>query len=225
LYQIKLSVKGIGVYLRDSYLLAPGSLKGLACSYGVSTQKGEFPHDFSSFERLNYKGVSPCGLIQDWDFKEELLKYLKADVDSLYEVLILYRQTYSGLFGLDALNSLTAPALAYKAFRQKYLKCDKIPLLRGNCEKNIRKSYRGGIVEVTKPEVKNGNYYDINSLYPAAMKNIMPVGKPRYIIKPDLSKFFGFLKAEIYSPPGQYIPFLPTVINSRLVCPTGSFSG
>lgn len=49
----------IRIVFKDSYLLLPRSLRALAQAFGCEAQKGEFPHEFASYENLNYKGVSP----------------------------------------------------------------------------------------------------------------------------------------------------------------------
>ena len=41
----------------------------------------------------------------------------------------------------------------------------------------FRESYHGGIVDVYRPHLTGrGYYYDVNSLYPTAMSNPIPVG-------------------------------------------------
>jgi len=53
-----------------------------------------------------------------------------------------------------------------------------IKMIKGEIEKEIRTSYFGGNVEVYSNEVSNAYYYDLNSQYPKAMLQDMPVGNP-----------------------------------------------
>jgi hypothetical protein len=80
----------------------------------------------------------------------------------------------------------------------------------------IRKSYRGGVVDVYKPYLENGYYYDVNSLYPYIMSiSDMPVGPGVYKkleINDSFSidNFFGFVSVKVKTPKSLYIPFLTT---------------
>ena len=221
LYELVIRKGARRVKLRDSLNLAAGSLASLAKSFNVPTKKGEFPHEFSSPETLNYKGVSPCGLIEDWCFKSELLSYLRADVDALYEVMIELIQKLGKELNHDITQHLTASSVALGVFRSKFMDCKKIPLIKGNCASAVRKAYRGGVVEVYKPRIGQGYYYDINSLYPSAMLGDMPVGVPRFVINPQLGGFFGFIEAKITCP-AMLVPFLPTTVDGVMIIGTGT---
>jgi hypothetical protein len=115
------------------------------------------------------------------------------------------------MLDIDIIDCMTAPSLA--TFTDKYMDCQDIPILKGPCEQAIRKSYRGGIVNVYKPQVEDGYYYDVNSMYPSVMIHDMPVGKPLYVINPDLDQFFGFIHADIETPPNQLIPFKTSAVD------------
>ena len=65
LYELVVRRGRCKVILRDSLLLAPASLEALSKSLGIDTLKGSFPHEFSSYENLEYMGVSPCGGMED----------------------------------------------------------------------------------------------------------------------------------------------------------------
>lgn len=45
----------------------------------------------------------------------------------------------------------------------------------------IKKAFYGGLVDTYNIKGDNLHYYDVNSLYPYAMLQDMPVGVPRYI--------------------------------------------
>ena len=88
---------------------------------------------------------------------------------------------------------------------------------------HFRDAYCGGIVEVYRPHLIGEGYYcDVNSLYPTAMCNSMPVGvSTRVSMTPAhfQSDFFGFLRATVRAPDHEYIGLLPIKHNGRLICP------
>lgn len=73
-----------------------------------------------------------------------------------------------------------APALAMGIFTSGYYdeKQNKIKVIKGAVEDDIRSSYFGGNVDVFANELSNGYLYDMNSQYPTAMLKDMPVGNP-----------------------------------------------
>lgn len=87
-------------------------------------------------------------------------------------------------------------------------------------------AYFGGISEVFKPSIENGYYYDINSQYPFAMMNDMPLGKPVYSTDPDLDNYFGVVKARIKTPAFLEYPVLPKRCeDGRIRCLLGEWVG
>ena len=108
----------------------------------------------------------------------------------------------------------------------------------------IKKSYTGGSVDVYKPsppsvgqEGEKVYRYDVNSLYPYAMKSYpMLVGTPIYFEGDILNmeydkndKPFGIFEVDIESPLDIKIPLLQTRINTgkgfRTIAPIGNWSG
>jgi hypothetical protein len=73
-------------------------------------------------------------------------------------------------------------------------------LIKGEIEREIRSSYFGGNVEVYFNVVTKGYLYVINSQYPAAMLQDMPIGNPVLSLETDLEKIFGFIYGEITCP-------------------------
>ena len=61
-------------------------------------------------------------------------------------------------------------------------------MIKGQVEDDIRMSYFGGNVDVLVNEITEGYLYDMNSQYPYAMLNDMPVGDPMYSTEKDLNK-------------------------------------
>jgi DNA polymerase elongation subunit (family B) len=108
-----------------------------------------------------------------------------------------------------------------------------IPQLYGKVDKNIRKGYTGGSVDMYIPESKPDKIiycYDVNSLYPSIMqKCLMPVGTPTYF-KGDIRKInkeaFGFFYCKIIAPDDIKHPILQTHVKTnngiRTLSPVGS---
>lgn len=118
--------------------------------------------------------------------------------------------------------------MTLKIFRTDYYNIDKTPIvnLSKKIDSDIRNSYFGGIVDVYIPVLKDGYYYDINSLYPYAMLNDMPIGKPKFIKgKIDLANLFGFVYVEVTSPNDMFIPFIPVKHNNKTIIPLGTWKG
>src|SRR4051812_9550394 len=85
----------------------------------------------------------------------------------------------------------------------------------------------GGVVEVYKPYIENGYYYDVNSLYPAAMCGDIPVGHPRWTNHPDIDdpSVYGFIEATVHVKESVKFPVLPYRLNNKVISPTGVFRG
>jgi DNA polymerase family B len=151
---------------------------------------------------------------------------------------------------LDILKYPTLSSLAFAIYRSKFLKEEyKIPLIHGEIYNFIKKSYTGGSVDVFKPAIQNSSgehpdtdsknkiyRYDVNSLYPFAMKNFpMPCGEPIYfegdILNPKLLNSpedlpFGIFEVDIETPSDMKIPLLQFKIRTkngfRTVAPIGN---
>ena len=94
--------------------------------------------------------------------------------------------------------------MAMKIYRTHYYP-STYPIYRPQPNKAafIRRGYYGGHTDVYKPYGKGLFYYDVNSLYPYAMTNPMPGGKPVWHGKLkgcDLEQLFGFVEAKVTCP-------------------------
>lgn len=103
---------------------------------------------------------------------------------------------------------------------------NSIKMIKGNVEKDIRNGYFGGNVDVFINEIDNGFFYDMNSQYPKAMLEDMPVGNPILTTETDLFKIFGFVYGEIISPSESELRV--AIIQYRdedgnVTCPRGKF--
>jgi hypothetical protein len=90
--------------------------------------------------------------------------------------------------------------------------------------------YYGGHVDTYIPYGEDLYYYDVNSLYPYAMKNYpMPCGRAfwvRDLVEEDLDSLFGFIEAYVICPCNMERPFLPYKnADGTVLFPTGKFVG
>jgi len=179
----------------DSIQMINGSLDSLCKSFEINHKKGIFPHNFINKDRLFYIGETPdhkyfknmpINLYNSiksnhWNLKSESLKYLEKDVMGLLEVMIKFNDKIYNLYSLNITNFVTAPKLVVAIFTSNfYTKPNnlKIKMVRGNVEKDIRSAYFSGNVNVLINKMNKGFYYDMNSQYPYAMLNDMPISNP-----------------------------------------------
>lgn len=192
----------------DSGRILPKSLKELTTIFDVEHKKLDI--DRAHLEKATDK---------------EIETYLYNDVLGLYEVLI---KTYNEFKQSKKIYpQLTLASTGYRAFNltNKYhIEAINIKAL----DEFIRKTYRGGRVEIFKVYGKNLYYYDFNSLYPSVMlNNLFPIGK--YINIPSNWRNFyengyrGFGLFEIEAPQNLDIPLLPLKYNNKLLFPLGKF--
>jgi hypothetical protein len=167
----------------------------------------------------------------------------------LYQILDKFSKQIFSLFRIDIFKYPTLSSLAFTIYRSKFLKPDEIPLIHGEIFNFIKESYTGGSVDVYKPRPNKNNFsnspeggglqgekvyrYDVNSLYPYAMKKFpMPAGKPIYfegdILRLETSneeRPFGIFEVDITAPDNINIPLLQTRIKTdnglRTIAPIG----
>ena len=99
------------------------------------------------------------------------------------------------------LDAFSTASLAMRIFRTKFMQNEEIPVLPKFYDKIFRKANYERVVNIIKPYGKNLYYYDVNSLYPYALKKPMP-GKliKKHFGQIDLQNFFGFVHAQIIVP-------------------------
>lgn len=248
--------------IKDSIKILPGALGKLAKDWKVETQKDHFPHYFNPLELygiLDWKGpIPPYELFEprrtsqedykemvqeflgrDWSFLEVSRSYILSDVKSLYQIILSFFNAVVAKFPINPLSVVSAPSTAFKIWRTVQLPLlnqagHRVYDLSRTLDSQLRGAYLGGIVDVYKPHLTGqGYYYDVNSLYPTAMCQPMPVGVPAMIaLTPSQfleSDFFGFVEATVQAPPfdtpGGYVGLLPIKHQGRLICPGGIFKG
>jgi hypothetical protein len=221
---IKLTIKrgNIFITLLDSYLLLPTSLSKLLLSYNCDILKGCLPYRFINKDNLYYIGDKPDKQyydnisqmtydaipLKDWNLKDQVLNYLDKDVEGLWWVMDISKDKFFKEYNLNITDYITLPSYTLAAFSGNFYKENigkDIKMVKGHVEKDIRKSYFGGNVgvyldtDMKGKTLKNLKYYDMNSQYPKAMLNPMPIGNPIFTTQKDLS-IFGFVFGLVIPP-------------------------
>ncbi len=191
------------VIFRDSYLLFPSSLNDMAVLF-LNDKKKDFVHNYDVCDYSNVDKV------------KDIQEYCKYDVYLLYMSFNKYREYVYNMFHIDICRSLTLSSLSLKIFLTYYYDENITPITHseGNIDSFIRRSYKGGIVDVYKPILENGYCYDVNSLYPYVMsKYKMPSTFIEYVkdlngsTNFDINGFFGFVEVDVFCD-NLDIPFL-----------------
>ena len=245
----KLTIK-----LLDSYKLITFPLDKLLITYECDIKKGIFPHKFMNKNTLFYVGDKPdinfyidSHKINDIkiaeyekipsqiNIKEESLEYLEKDVLGLLEAMIKVSDNYFSKYNINITNSKTLPAISLNMYGQNFYHPEtpnqNIKMIRGPLEAFIRKAYFGGNSQIFVDEnnriINEGYHYDINSQYPAAMKQSMPTGNPVFSTNTNLSYYkLGFVYALITPPDKETLPnlFIPhRHSNGTISCPRHPF--
>jgi hypothetical protein len=211
------------ITILDSINFFSTSLKTVLKRFDCNITKGEFPHLFVTMNNLNYIGSTPNIkyyklsniresdynelITNNWNLRRECLKYLKSDVEGLFEIISKASEYYFEEYKLNMSNYLTLPSLSLAIFGSNFFNNEKysIKMVKGPLEKYLRASYFGGNVQsyVTENHCKIGKafHYDLNSQYPKAMiADKMPVGNPVFSTKKDLNYYSGFVYANIIPP-------------------------
>ena len=158
------------IKFRDSMLLLPDSLRNLGESFGVQ-KKSYFPFDFVNDPNidLNYIGDMPSidcyenltsieyqELLQDnWNLREETIKYCIQDCITLYQVIIKFHELVYDKWSLNISKYSTISSLAFALYRSNYLEANTIPKITGQMEVDIRKAFTGGRTDAFKPYSEN----------------------------------------------------------------------
>jgi hypothetical protein len=196
--KMTLHYKDIVVYFCDSYRLLNRPLRELCEAFQVKHQK----------QKIDFLNIH---------YSRELIDYNRNDCIGLYEVLAsFYEQTgiQSETFATHSLRVWRKDFLSREIFQQK-----------PDVDEFTRSSYVGGRVEVYKRGDTTVNAYDVNSMYPHAMRGKIPVdyshGGKKLQQGDDL---YGFINAIVHIPDNIYIPPLPTRIE-KLYFPKGTIHG
>ena len=152
--------------------------------------------------------------------------YNEQDCRALWSVLGRFHTMVEDNLGGEV--GITTPATAMKTFRRKYL---PHKIHRGeDAHEFVFGTYCGGRTEVFQREAAGLNYYDINSSYPAVMREPMPSGPaiwwngpPPECFTKEGSGYVGFVEASVEL--DSYIPILPVKRDGKLMFPAGRVRG
>lgn len=191
----------------DSSALFPNmSLDSLSKAFNVETKKLTGTINFKAGERVDRLNKKHC-------------EYLEADCISIYQVIRAFQNDKN--IKKEGLH-LTIASQAMGIFRHSLKFHVRVNPPR--VSEFVRKGYAGGRVEIFKMLGRGLQYYDVNSLFPTMMRNmLLPVQFERET-KRLRDGALGFLDVEVSSP-GKYIPILPMKFEGRLIFPNGRFRG
>lgn len=216
---VKHNKSKIKIKILDSIQFIKGSLREILESFNCNVRKDYFPYRFVNKNNLFYKGPKPNISYYDeipydayekiplqWDIKAETLNYLDSDIKGLLEFITKFSASTFKNYSLNITKFSTAPALSLGIFTSGYYEEDKnkIKMVKGKVEEDIRQSYFGGNVVVYNNEIFKGFGYDMNAQYPKAMLKDMPVGNPIYTTDQNLDNIFGFVYGKVTAPSAEF---------------------
>jgi len=216
---ISISCNALGELIewKDSLRIFPKlSLDKLCKMFGVEGKLTAYNYKFNNISLFNNS-----------ELLQEFINYSLQDAKSLYEALFNAQNMYFNKFKVDIESVYSLATLSLKIYRSKFQE-DPIFILPSKIDNFIRNSYYGGGTDVYKGFAKLVYYYDVNSLYPAAMLNPMPYNLIKIHNNMDninLENFFGFIEVEVLCPITMKRPVLPYHSNGKTIYPVGTWKG
>ena len=224
------NARNVHISFYDSKLLISGSLSDILRDFNCKTQKTYYPYIFVNNSNLDYIGNKPdikyfnineteYNLIpnDNWNLREETIKYISNDVIGLHEALSKYSKEIFDNFCINIINHKTFSSLSWDIFLSNFFDSNtyQVPILKDTIDKDIRKAYYGGITEVYKPILINGAKLDKNSHYAESMLEDMPTGSPVFSNDKNIDNYFGFVYCKIKAPNESLLknPILPVYMN------------
>jgi DNA polymerase family B len=212
---IQVCWKGSKFIFKDSLRVFPVSLQELCSLFGV---EGKL-HGYNSL----YNNLS---FFENTNLFKQFIEYSKQDSICLLNALIKAQNIYIEEYDVDIATIVSTATLSLKIFRQNFLKTD-IPILTNKLDNIIRLGYLGGSTDYYFKYGENLKHYDVNSLYPKAMLNPMPL---EFLGEFEgggvsLKDVFGFVEARITSPDDLEFPLLSHKVDNETIHPIGSWIG
>ena len=164
---LSINVPLFNIKFIDSINFIPMSLAKFPKTFGQDELcKGYFPHMFNKDENQNYVGPIPCQndygvnfmkpgereVFMAWhdeqvannyryDFREEIIKYCRSDVDILRKCCLLYREMFRKETDIDPFNkALTIASYCQEVYRTNFLKKDTIAIFNHDRQLKIKQS-------------------------------------------------------------------------------------
>ena len=164
---LSLTIPMFNIKLIDSLNFIPMSLAKFPKTFGQDELcKGYFPHLFNKEENQNYVGPIPCQndygvnfkkpeerkAFIAWhqeqvennylfDFRKEIIKYCRSDVDILRKCCLLFREMFRKETDIDPFdNSLTIASYCHQVYRTNFLKKDTIAVFNHDRQLKTKQS-------------------------------------------------------------------------------------
>ena len=164
---LSLTIPMFNIKFIDSINFIPMALAKFPKTFGQDELcKGYFPHAFNKEENQNYVGPIPCQndygvnfmkpgereAFMAWhdeqvannyryDFREEIIKYCRSDVDILRKCCLLYREMFRKETDIDPFNkALTIASYCQEVYRTNFLKKDTIAIFNNDRQLKIKQS-------------------------------------------------------------------------------------
>ena len=164
---LSMTVPMFNIKFIDSINFIPMSLAKFPKTFGQDELcKGYFPHMFNKEENQNYIGPIPCQndygvnfmkpgereAFMAWhdeqvannyryDFREEIIKYCRSDVDIMRKCCLLYREMFRKETDIDPFNkALTIASYCQEVYRTNFLKKDTIAIFNHDRQLKIKQS-------------------------------------------------------------------------------------
>lgn len=202
---------------KDSFRLFPISLNNLCKTFNVNGKISDYNNNWNQIT-----------LFENSEMLEKFKEYALNDSECLLRALNNARKMFLENYHTDITKTVSAPSLALLIYRHKYQNFD-IPILKRIIDNLTRPSYFGGSSDYYKHSGENLRYYDVNSLYPNAMLNYMPL---QYIKTVDGSEIdlndencFGFLEVIVTCPDNIKICLLPRKLKGKTLHTKGTWRG
>lgn len=153
--------------------------------------------------------------LSGWDYVDRDTEITLLFMQSLRES---YERVGAGLYA-------TLPGTAMDLYRRKFLPF-QVTQPSPNALQFMFNGYSGGRVEVfnTKPQMGRLFYIDVNSMYPAVMRNGFPNPNENRFVERLPDNGWGFADCTVRIPRDDAFPILPHR-GKRLIFPTGNFRG
>ena len=164
---LSMNVPLFNIKFIDSINFIPMALAKFPKTFGQDELcKGYFPHMFNKDENQNYVGPIPCQndygvnfmkpgereAFMAWhdeqvannyryDFRQEIIKYCRSDVDILRKCCLLYREMFRKETDIDPFNkALTIASYCQEVYRTNFLKKDTIAVFNNDRQMKIKQS-------------------------------------------------------------------------------------
>ena len=164
---LSMTIPMFNIKFIDSINFIPMSLAKFPKTFGQDELcKGYFPHMFNKEENQNYIGPIPCqndygvnfmkpgereafiawhdeqvANNYRYDFREEIIKYCRSDVDIMRKCCLLYREMFRKETDIDPFNkALTIASYCQEVYRTNFLKKDTIAIFNNDRQLKIKQS-------------------------------------------------------------------------------------